>query len=445
MILHFKEGLIMDIKVSKSKIQGEIIIPGSKSHTIRAIAAALIAEGVSTIRNPLVADDTMSCLHAAQKLGAEVTKTVKNGVETWRIKGTGGSLVNKTDEVIDLGNSGTSLRILVGLAATSDLKTRFDGDDSLRTRPVGPLLQALKKLGVEIEASEGGRCPLSIRGPILGGETTIDGKSSQYVSSLLFATPLAKNDTEINVVNLNEKPYLEMTMDWLDFLNIEYKANADLSQFIIKGDQRYNAFERAIPSDFSSATFALAAAAVTGNNLKICGLDFSDKQGDKKVFDYLELMGMEVERYSDYTLVHRKHGLHGDIEIDLNDTPDALPAMAAVSCYAKGKTILANVPHARIKETDRLSAMTTELKKLGADITELKDGLMIEGDQPLKGTTLDGYNDHRIIMALTIAGMGASGETIIENAGAVSVTYPSFIKDFQKIGAKIKIINTNNG
>ena len=439
MVLHIKKGLRMNIKVSKSKIQGDIYIPGSKSHTIRAIAVALMAEGVSIIKNPLVADDTMSCLHAAKKLGAVVSETLKDGLLTWKIKGIDGTLVNKTDEIINLGNSGTSLRVLVGLAATSNLRTCFDGDDSLRTRPVGPLLQALTKLGVEIEASEGGRCPLDVRGPILGGETTVDGQSSQYVSSLLFATPLAKQDTEINVVNLNEKPYLEMTLDWLDFLNIKYSNRPDFSQFIVKGNQKYKAFEKVIPSDFSTATFALAAAAVTGDKLKIHGLDFEDKQGDKEVFNYLELMGMDVERYSDYTLVCCKHELRGDIEIDLNNTPDALPAMAAISCFAKGKTTLANVPHARIKETDRLSVMTTELKKLGADVTELKDGLIIEGGQPLKGTTVNGYNDHRIIMALAIAGMGAADETIIKNAGAVSVTYPSFIEDFQKIGANIVV------
>ena len=429
----------MKIRVSKSKVQGEIFVPGSKSHTIRAVAVALMAKGVSTIKNPLVADDTMACLNAAKKLGAEVCETNKDNSLIWKIKGTGGNLKNEMDEIIDLENSGTSLRLLAGLVAASSLKICFDGDDSLRGRPMGPLISALEKLGVIVAAAEGGKCPFSVSGPIDGGETTVDGKSSQFVSSLLFATPLAKHDTEINVVNLNEKPYIEITLDWLDFLGIKYKFKPDFSQFTVEGNQQYKAFEKTIPADFSTATFALAAAAVAGGELKIHNLDFSDKQGDKKVFDYLAQMGMRIDRGVDYTTVFRKNKLYGDMEIDLNPTPDALPAMAALSCYTKGKTILGNVPHARIKETDRIAAMAEELGKLGANIVELEDGLVVEKSK-LKGTIVNGYNDHRVIMALAIAGMGASGKTIIENAEAVSITYPDFIKDFQKIGANIEII-----
>ncbi len=429
----------MKIKTSKSKVEGEIFIPGSKSHTIRAITAALAANGTSTIINPLVSDDTISCLYAAEKLGAKLSKVYEENGLVWKIKGTNGKLTNKTDEIINLGNSGTSLRLLTGLAATGTLKICFDGDSSLRGRPMGSLILALEKLGVKAGASEEGKCPLAVRGPMLGGETTIDGKTSQFVSSLLFAAPLAKKKTEINVVNINEKPYIEMTLDWLDFLGIKYNCKPDFSQFTVRGNQSYKAFEKIIPADFSTATFALSAAAVTGGNLKIYNLDFTDKQGDKEVFDYFERMGMRVEKHDTHVTVYRKGKLYGDVKIDLNSTPDALPAMAVVSCFAKGKTILSNVPHARFKETDRISAITKELKKMGADIQELKDGLIINGSK-LKGAKVNGYNDHRIIMALAIAGMNAPGETIIKNADAVSVTYPDFIKDFKKIGANIEVI-----
>jgi 3-phosphoshikimate 1-carboxyvinyltransferase len=429
----------MKIKVSKSKAEGNIFIPGSKSHTIRALAAALMAKGTSTIRNPLVSDDTISCLYATQKLGAELSEISEDDVLVWKIKGTGGKLTNETDEIIDLGNSGTSLRLLTGLAATGDLKICFDGDNSLRGRPMGSLILALEKLGVKAGSSEEGKCPLAVRGPILGGETIINGKTSQFVTSLLFATPLAKQKTEINVINVNEKPYIEMTLEWLDYLGIKYNCTPDFSNFTIRGNQKYKTFEKTIPADFSTATFALAAAAVTGGKLKIYNLDFTDKQGDKEVFDYLERMGMRVKKSDSSVTVFRTGKLYGDIKIDLNSTPDALPAMAAVSCYAKGKTILSNVPHARFKETDRIAAMTKELMKMGADIIELKDGLVIKKSK-LHGAKVNGYNDHRIIMALAIAGMGASGETIIKNAEAVSVTYPNFIKDFQKIGAEIEQI-----
>jgi 3-phosphoshikimate 1-carboxyvinyltransferase len=431
----------MKIKTSKSVLSGDIYIPGSKSHTVRAVVLALMADGTSTIRNPLVSDDTLSCLHAAQKLGAEFSETSENNVKIWKIKGTGGKLTNKTDEIIDLGNSGTSLRLLTGIVASSKLKVAFDGDGSLRGRPMGALISALQKLKVTINSSEGGKCPLTIKGPIKGGDTIVDGKSSQFVSSLLFAAPLAKNDTEISVHNINEKPYIGVTLSWLDFLSIDYEMKDDYSKFKIKGGQKYNAFDITIPADFSSATFALLAVAVTGGDIKIHNLDFTDKQGDKETFDYFQRLGLSIQRKLTYVRVYKKLPLIGEADFDLNSTPDALPAMAAAAAFSQGKTILSNVPHARFKETDRISAMATELKKLGAKITELDDGMEINSFK-LKNSNkeLNGYNDHRIIMALAIAGMGLEGETVIDNARAISVTYPSFIKDFQNLGANIEII-----
>ena len=429
----------MKIKVSKSTIKGKIFVPGSKSHTVRALAAALVSNGTSIIRNPLVSDDTTSCLNAIQKLGAKFTEINEDNELIWKIEGNAGKLTNITDEMIDLGNSGTSLRLLTGLAATGNIKICFDGDNSLRGRPMGPLILSLAKLGVKAGASEEGKCPVAVRGPILGGSTVIDGTTSQFISSLLFAAPLGKNSSVIDVININEKPYIELTLEWLDFLGIKYNCKSDYSRFTIRGNQTYTAFDKTIPADFSTATFALAAAAITGDKLKICNLDFTDKQGDKEVFEYLELMGMRVEEHGKNVSVYRKGKLYGDVTLDLNSTPDALPAMAAISCYAKGKTVLGNAPHARFKETDRISAMAKELTKMGAKIQELKDGLVIKGSK-LTGTVVNGYNDHRIIMALAIAGMGAIGETVIKNAEAVSVTYPNFIEDFKNIGANIEQI-----
>ena len=431
----------MKIKTSKSVLSGDIYIPGSKSHTVRAIIIALMAEGTSTIRNPLISDDTLSCLHAAQKLGAEFSEIKEDNILIWKIKGTDGKLTNKTDEIIDLGNSGTSLRLLTGLVAASDLKVSFDGDGSLRGRPMGPLISALQKLKVAVFSSEGGKCPLAVKGPIKGGDTIVDGKSSQFVSALLFAAPLAKKDTEITVININEKPYIDVTLSWLDFMNIEYEMKDDYSEFKIKGNQKYKAFDVTIPADFSTATFALLAVAVTGGDIKIYNLDFSDKQGDKKTFDYFQKLGLNIEKKLNYVRVYKRWPLIGEVDFDLNSTPDALPALAVAATFARGKTILSNVPHARFKETDRISAMTTELSKLGAIIMELEDGMKISSSE-LKciKKELNGYNDHRIIMALAIAGMGLEGETVIDNAGAISVTYPSFINDFQKLGANIEII-----
>jgi 3-phosphoshikimate 1-carboxyvinyltransferase len=429
----------MKIKVSQSALQGAVSVPGSKSHTIRAIIAALLAEGKSYIRNPLVSDDTESALYAARKLGAKFEDSLDNDVLVWEITGTGGNLSNPNDEIIYLGNSGTSLRLLTGAVATTDLKICFDGDSSLRGRPMGPLISAMSKLGAKITFSEGGKCPLTVKGPLRGGQTIVEGKSSQFVSALLFAAPFAKKDTEIHVIKLNEKSYIDVTVDWLKFLNIDFTYEPDYSKFVVKGGQKYKHFSKNIPADFSTAAFPLVASAITKSPISIKNLDFEDKQGDKELFDILEKMGMRIERFSDEINIRKTGILIGDREINMNNIPDALPIMAVTACFAKGKTILNKAPHVRIKETDRIAAMAKELKKMGAKIEELNDGLVIEGTK-LHSAIVNGHGDHRIIMSLCIAGMALDGETIVENAGGFSVTYPGFIRDFKKLGANIEKI-----
>lgn len=422
----------MKIKVTRSRLEGEICIPGSKSHTIRAVAVASMADGTSEIRGPLISGDTLSCAKASQSFGADV----KQQPDYWTVKGVNGKLKNP-GKVIDMENSGTSLRIFTGIAALGDFKVTFDGDSSLRTRPMGPLLDALKILGVET-SSQNGKCPVSVKGPLTGGKTEVNGKSSQFLTSLLFACPLASADTEINVMNLNEKPYVEITLDWLKRQNIKFEYKDDLSWFLIKGGQSYKPFNWTIPADFSTATFPLVAAAVTGGSVSIKNLDFSDRQGDKEIFNHLEKMGVKVQKSEVWTKVTGSGKIQG-CEFDLNATPDALPAMAVAGALASGVTKLVNVPQARIKETDRIACMTKELRKMGAKITELEDGMVIEGGK-LHGAELESYDDHRIVMSLAIAAMAAEGETIINNAEAAAVTYPDFVRDFQKIGANIEIL-----
>lgn len=423
----------MKIKVRKSRVNGEITIPGSKSHSIRAVAVAAMAKGVSTINAPLISEDTLSCLAAAEAFGAGVEK--KNGA--WIIHGFNGKFRNPC-KTIDMGNSGTSLRIFTGLAATADFKVSFDGDESLRTRPMHQLLDALRQLGVKTE-SEKGKCPVSVHGPIKGGSAEVNGQSSQFLSSLLFASPLALSDTELKIFNLNEKPYVEITLDWLRKQEIQFKCSEDFSWFKIKSGQSYKAFESTIPADFSTATFPLVAAALTGGKVNIRNLDFNDRQGDKEVFGYLKKMGAKIEKKPLWTTVTAEAQLSGT-ELDLNSTPDALPAMAVAASLSNGITKLLNVPQARIKETDRIACMTKELRKMGARITELPDGMIIEGGL-LKGAELESYKDHRIVMSLAIAGLCAEGETIINDAEAAAVTYPDFINDFKKLGSDIEILN----
>ena len=213
--------------------------------------------------------------------------------------------------------------------------------------------------------------------------------------------------------------------------------NRDLEWFRIYGKQQYSAFERYIPADFSSATFPLCAAAITGSELLIKGLDFTDHQGDKAVFTYFEKMGVRI-RHTDDGVRVKGEKLEG-IDIDMNATPDALPAMAVAGCFAHGTTRLLNVPQARLKECDRIAAMATELSKMGARVEELPDGLVIHQSQ-LKGTEVHGYDDHRMVMALSIAGLAAEGETIVDTAESASVTFPTFIEDMKMLGARFEML-----
>jgi 3-phosphoshikimate 1-carboxyvinyltransferase len=395
-----------------------------------------MAEGKSAIINPLVSGDTLSSLNAAESFGAEIER--KN--DFWKIKGIGGKFRNFSKKPVDIGNSGTSLRFFTGLASLADNVFSFDGDKSLRTREMRPLLSSLEELGAEIKSTNG-KCPLSVRGPLKGGKTRIEGKSSQFVTSLLLATPLIKADSQIEVFNLNEKPYIEITLDWLKKQNIEIEYADDLLNFKIKGHQAYKAFESPIPADFSTATFPLVAAAVTKGEVNIKNLDFNDRQGDKDVFKIMEKMGMEIKRDGEWTSVKALRKLN-PISVDLNSTPDALPALSVAACFAEGKTELLNVPQARIKETDRIACMTCELRKMGAKIEELEDGMIIHGTGSLNGTVVDGHDDHRIVMALAIAGLSSKGQTTVKGVEAASVTYPNFISDFQKLGAKFCFVES---
>jgi 3-phosphoshikimate 1-carboxyvinyltransferase len=436
LIHYFRRGFIqlkkykLKLKSVKSRLAGEILIPASKSHTIRAVAIAGMAEGKSVLRNPLISSDTVSCINGIKEFGAVVDRN-----DNLIISGIRG-LIRPECNKIDVGNSGTTLRVLTALAALASHPVSFNGDESIRKRPMINLLSALLNLGVEVDSTDG-RCPFTIKGPLKGGKTSVNGISSQFVTALLIACPLAGSNTEIYVENLHERPYLEMTIDWLRKQYIQFE-NKGLDWFKIYGGQKYKAFNMPVPADFSSATFSLCAAAITGSEVLIKGLDFSDHQGDKEVFKYIEKMGAQIKHTNEGVLV-RGNRLKG-IEIDMNATPDALPALAVAGCFAEGKTSLLNVAQARIKECDRISCMATELKKMKAEVQELEDGLIIRKSD-LTGTTVSGYNDHRMVMALTIAGMASKGETIVDSAESVNITYPSFVEDMKKIGANIELID----
>ncbi len=407
-----------------TQLKGTLRIPASKSHTIRALLIASFADGPSRIFYPLYSEDTRSCLKACRLLGAEINESETG----WDVVKPVPAVTDESrdDLLIDTGNSGTTLYLVTALAAVLNRPVRFDGDEQIRRRSASNLLNALSELGAEIESSPGGCAPYTVKGPLKGGSTSIECPTSQYLSALLMALPLLKGraPSRITVPLLMEKPYVEMTLRWMEERGIKLE-NRNFKEFIIPGNQSYKGFEKAIPSDFSSATFFFCAAAITGSTLRFDGLDMNDSQGDREVIPMLEKMGCRYETEGD-TLIFTGGSLQG-AELDLNDTPDALPALAATACFAGSETRIINVPQARMKETDRIAVMTAELKKMGARIEELPDGMIIRPSR-LRGAEVKGHGDHRVVMALAIAALGAEGETRIDTAEAVDITFPGFFE-----------------
>lgn len=424
----------MKLVAGTSVLRGTVAMPASKSHTIRAVAIASLAEGNSIIRNPLISGDTLSAVTCYRALGAKIDTSDD---KAWKVEGTGGRPSAPT-EAIDVGNSGTSLRIAVSSAALCGAgEIRLTGDEQIQKRPIGPLLHSLEQLGASARSEKSNdTAPVLISGKLRGGTTEIECKTSQYLSSLLLAAPLAENDTEIIVTLLNEPDYVQMTLDWLDRQGIRYQHD-ELRRFKVYGQQKYRAFDLPIPADFSSATFFLCAGALLDADIKLTGLDFSDSQPDKAVADYLRRMGAEISIERNAVRV-RTSQLRGT-DIDMNKTPDALPAMAVTGAFARGLTRLLNVPQARIKETDRIACMAAELGKLGVRTEELPDGLIVLHGTDLRPAALDGRSDHRIVMALSLALMALEGEGSIDTAEAIRVTFPEYVDLMKKLGANIEL------
>ncbi len=416
---------------SRGQPKRKYCVPGSKSHTIRAIAVASLAKGQSTIRNPLVSNDTLAAVYTYRALGAKIDTTDS---DIWKVTGTSGQITTPREDIY-VGNSGLTLRIAMGSAslAKEGQTTTFTGDKQLQNRPIGPLMEALNNLGARCNSIKNNdKAPVEITSQLAGGKTTLAAFSSQYLTSLLLCAPLAARDSEIDVTLLNEPGYVQITLDWLDRQGIEYQ-NENMQLFKIKGQQKYTSFNRTIPADFSTATFFFCAAVLLAQqHVTITGLDFNDSQPDKKVVSYLKRMGADIREARRWVEIRPSRRLKG-ITIDMNDTHDALPAMAVTAIFAEGTTTLLNVPQARGKETDRIKCMAEELKKLGIDVKELSDGLVIKGGIPKPAIRLDGRKDHRLVMALSIALLRIGSGSLL-NVGAYTVTFPKFLEFVDSLG-----------
>lgn len=415
------------IRLTPRRTSGTVTVPASKSQTIRAFLIAAFSRERSTIRHPLISADTLSAVNAIKALGAKVAFS-SDSSEAY-VDATG--LDASSPITIDAGNSGTTEYLLMPMAASLGVDITITGDSQLRSRPVGPLAGALRDLGVDVEDTDG-KPPVRVRGPIKGGSTVIECRSSQYLSGLLLGCAMGQGDSRIDCSLLYEKPYVTLTLGWLRRQGIDFRISDDYESATMKGGQRYHGFDEYIPGDWSSASFFLAMAAMAGTSITVKGLDKDDPQGDKAILQILEAMGATAAwEGNDVTITGPKELKGGTF--DLNAIPDTLPILAAAAACASGTTKLTNVPQARIKETDRISCMRENLETLGIRCEEEEDGLIIHGTGKVAGGSVKGFGDHRIIMAMASLSAAASGDIIIDDERAAEITFPDFFHLLESI------------
>lgn len=412
-------------------INAVVSIPGSKSITQRALIAAALADGVSTLHGPLVSEDTNYSSAALAQMGVSVEK----GERSWRIHGTGGRIAEPEDDIY-LGNNGTATRFLTSVVSLGDGEFIIDGDERMRTRPIGPLIEALKGWGVDIESIEGSGCPpLSILASGLDGGRTVlpEGKSSQYLSSLLLVAPYARETAELAVRGeILSKPYVAMTLEVMAAFGVEAEAEIDFSRFSIPRGG-YRAREYHIEGDASNASYFWAAAAVTGGRVTVDNVPVPSLQGDAMLLPLLARMGCDVEQSGGGIRVEGPERLES-ISVDMGDMPDVVPTLAVVAAFAEGATEISNIAHLRIKECDRLSATAVELTKMGVRVEEFSDRLIIHGrgGASMHGADIETYHDHRMAMSMAIAGLRVEGVRI-SGEECVAKSFPSFWDHFSRL------------
>jgi 3-phosphoshikimate 1-carboxyvinyltransferase len=421
----------MEVVVSGDSVHGSVLAPPSKSYTHRAMTLAMLADGESVIERPLLGGDTLATLGAVRAFG----RAAEMRGDELHIHG---GRLSCPENVIDAANSGTTFRLMMGVASLLPCYTVITGDASIRRRPMAPLLEALQQLGVECHSTRGnGLAPVIVRGPNIGTHTLIRGDiSSQFITSLLISSALKKVDTDIEIIGeLHSKPYLDITMRMMREFGAE--AEETTTGFHVRGGQHYHAKRFLVPGDYSSAAFPLAAGALAGS-CTVDGLLEKDEQGDKVILDLLARFGAEVDRDGAKVTV-RKRKLKG-IDIDLGDAPDLFPILAVVASQAEGRTVISNAEHVRLKESDRIATTAAMLKVLGCQVEEKKDGCVIVGPVRLHGGLVESHDDHRIMMAASVAALVASGPVRITQAECHTISYPGFVEDMRRLGAKVEVM-----
>ena len=441
----------------KSVLTGHITVPGSKSHTIRALILAAMADGTSHISNPLPSNDCLSTAAAVRKVGADVDfgdNQTSGAASVWTVKGAGAGLHLPSDQ-IDVGNSGSLMYFLCPVLSTLPGQCTFTGDESICRRPVNHLIDALCQFGAKgrslnkgPDGSEGTTPPFTFCGPIDVNKTLVtEGALSQYISGFMMAASRLKGTLKMELTNPKETPYLTMTKLWLESLGVPVTISPDFKHISVTGPVPFKAFDRAVPSDWEGVAFPLIAALISDSSIIIDNIDGSGSQGDDKIVEVLQSVGADIDwkRDAGQLLVRGGKVLStaglpdGQLTVEMSAFPDAICALAVIACFIEGKTVFTDIDICRKKETDRIKAMTSELTKLGAHIVDEGDRLVVYGDggKSLHGGEVESYKDHRIVMSLACLGLGlAEGEKVtVNDAEWCSVTFPKFFEVMNEIGA----------
>ncbi|MDO3409343.1 3-phosphoshikimate 1-carboxyvinyltransferase [Saccharibacillus sp. CPCC 101409] len=426
----------MDVIVRRTdKLEGTIEALSSKNYTTRYLLAAALADGTSTVRFPAHSEDSDAMRRCIAELGAELDENEERIV----IKGFGRR--PKPQAELNVGNAGAVLRFLLAVSALSeDVHFVNTYPDSLGKRPHDDLIDALTQMGARIDHN-GGRLPITVKGPVKGGRVTVSGEvSSQYLSALLFLTPLLGEDSEIVVTgDLKSKVVVGQTLEVLEQAGISVQAEPDYSRFRVPGGQAYRAGEYIVQGDYPGSAAILSAASVVPSDVTVRRLPELSRQGERAVVDVLRMMEAPLTHENDIVTV-RGTGALKPVEFDGDAATDAVLAMVAAAVFAEGTSRFYNVENLRYKECDRITDYLNELRKAGADVEEKQAEIIVYGRPQgvAGGVTIDSHYDHRVIMALTIVGLRADAPITIKDAHHVAKSYPGFFDDMTALGANVE-------
>jgi 3-phosphoshikimate 1-carboxyvinyltransferase len=409
-----------------TNFNAEMTAPPSKAHTLRAIIIGSLAEGTTVIKNALLGEDQLNVINCLKKLRVKIDVSG----DKITVQGSGGNY-SPAESELNVGESGVGMNFLCSAANLSDKPVIITGSKRLIERPVGEVINGMRQLGCKIDyLDKDGFPPVKIYGGgIKGGQASIKGsKTSQYFSSITISSPYAQTDVTLNCVDeMTEKPYFDISLQMMAEFGVN-AVNNNYKQIIIPGAKKYSAKELTIEGDYSSASFFFLAGAICKSNVAVSGLRTDTKQGDKAFLNLLEKMGCKVSTSKDKISI--QGGELTAIEQDMSNIPDLVPPMAVAAAFAKGRSRLTNIGHLRLKESDRLAVMASELNKMGVTAECTPDSLIIEGTKQAHGAKIDPHNDHRIAMSFAAAGLVTGGQTI-EDEKCVAKSFPDFWERFE--------------